>query len=149
MKRISTILVGLLTAGVALAQQAQDTQQAESLTLEQCIQYALENSVNAKNADIDQQIAKARVNETIGIGLPQISGTGSVVYNQKLPRFFTTYKEGAGGFIQIDKDAAQALGLKDGDVVAAQNFFQLKTSGNASLTANQIIFNGSYLVGLK
>jgi len=148
MKRICTILVGLLVAGVALAQQAQEVQ-TEPFTLEQCIQFALDNSIAAKNADIDQRIAKAKVNETIGIGLPQISGTGSVVYNQKLPRFFTTYKEGPGGFIQIDTAIAKNLGVKDGDVVAAQNFFQLKTAGNASVTANQIIFNGSYLVGLK
>ncbi len=147
MKRIITVLVGLLVAGVALAQQ---TQPAEQFTLEQCIQYALENSIAAKNADLEQRVAKARVNETIGIGLPQISGSGSVVYNQKLQRFFATYTapvEGQPtGFLG---DLSGVPGIKDGDVVAAQNFFQLKSSGTASLAINQILFNGSYLVGLK
>jgi outer membrane protein len=146
MKRTITFLVGLLVAGVAWAQQ---TQQAESFTLEQCIQYALDNSIAAKNAELDQRIAKAKVKETVGIGLPQITGTGSVVYNQKLPRFFTTYKADGSSFIQIADSTAQKLGLKDGDVVAAQNFFQLKAAGNAQVSINQILFSGSYLVGLK
>ncbi len=35
------------------------------------------------------------------------------------------------------------------DVLASQNFFQLKNSFAGSVTVNQLIFNGSYLVGLK
>jgi outer membrane protein len=140
MKRV-IILVGLFTASVAWAQQTQ----GESFTLEQCIKYALDNSVAAKNADLDQRIAKAKVNETIGIGLPQISGSASVVHNQKLQRFFTTYNPD-GGFVP-GLDAVP--GIQPGDVVAAQNFFQLKSAGTASLSINQIIFNGSYLVGLQ
>jgi len=147
MRRIITLLVGLFVAGVSWAQQTQ--QAGEKLTLEQCVQYALENSIAAKNADIDKRIAKAKVSETVGIGLPQITGTGSVVYNQKLPRFFTTYKADGSSFVAIPDSTAQKLGLKDGDVVAAQNFFQLKAAGNAQVSINQILFSGSYLVGLK
>jgi outer membrane protein len=145
MKRVITLLIGLFISGVTLARQSQGT----SFTLDQCIQFALENSISAKNAELDQRIAKAKVKETVGMGLPQISGTASVVYSQKLPRFFTTYNSDGSGFIQIPDTTAQRIGLEDGDVVAAQNFFQLKTSGNASVTINQLIFNGSYLVGLQ
>lgn len=119
-------------------------QDSTVFNLEQCIQYALTNAVAAKNATIDQSIAKARVNETIGIGLPQISGSASLVHNQKLQRFFTTYDPN-GGFI----DLGNIQGIQPGDVVSAENFFQLKSSGTASLTANQLIFNGSYIVGLQ
>ncbi len=119
-------------------------QSGGAFTVEQCIQYALENSIRARNAELDQRIAKAKVNETIGIGLPQISGSASIVNNPKLPRFFTSYNP--GGFLG---DLSSVPGLKPGDVIAAQNFFQLKASSSASLTLNQLIFNGSYLVGLK
>jgi len=112
-----------------------------AFTLDEAIQYALENSVRSKNAKIDQQIARAKVNETIGIGLPQISGSASIVNNPDLPRFFTQ----GGAFI----DVSQVPGAQPGDVVSSSNFFQLKASGNAGLTLNQLIFNGSYLVGLK
>src|SRR6478609_3196233 len=143
MKRISITLIGLLVAAVALAQQA-ETVQTEPFTLEQCIQFALDNSIAAKNADLDQRIAKAKINETIGIGLPQISGSASVVHNQKLPRFFTPYNP-EGGFL----DLSGIPGIQPGDVVAAKSPFQLPSSGNASLAINQIIFNGSYIVGLQ
>jgi outer membrane protein len=144
MRRIITLLVGLFVANVALAQQTE--QAAESFTLEQCIQYALENSIAAKNADIDQRIAKARVNETIGIGLPQISGTGSLVHNHTLPRFFGIYSDNPAGFSFFPTGIPNA---KNGDVLAAKSPFQLPSSGTASITANQILFNGSYLVGLQ
>src|SRR5690606_28730233 len=36
-----------------------------------------------------------------------------------------------------------------GDVVAFPNFFQLPSSGTAGIALNQLLFNASYLVGLK
>lgn len=115
-----------------------------SFTLEQCIKYALDNAVDVKNAVLDERIAAAKVKETIGIGLPQVSGTVAVVHNQKLQRFFTTYDPNGGFF-----DFSGVPGIQAGDVIAAQNFFQLKSSGNASVSVNQILFDGSYLVGLQ
>lgn len=118
--------------------------ESKPFTLDQCIQYALSNSYDISNAKIEEQIAVAKVKETIGIGLPQISGSAGVTHNQKLARFFTTYDPN-GGFI----DLSGVPGIQPGNVVAAQNFFQLKSAGTASLSLNQIIFNGSYLVGLQ
>lgn len=144
MKKFYVALVALLIS-ISGQAQAQTQPTTGSFTLEQAIEYALQNSIRSKNAMLDQRIAKAKVNETIGIGLPQISGAASVVSNPQLPRFFTTYN-GPGGFLG---DLSGIPGIQVGDVVAAQNFFQLKNSGNASLSVNQLIFNGSYLVGLQ
>lgn len=141
MRRVYILLIAVLPS---LSVTGQD-QKAGAFTLEQCIQYALENSIRARNAELDQRIAKAKVSETIGIGLPQISGSASVVNNPTLPRFFTTYT-GAAGFLG---DLSSVPGLKVGDAVAAKNPFQLPSAGTASMTLNQLIFNGSYLVGLK
>ena len=130
-----------------LLSMAQDKAPATaSFTLEQCIKYALENSIRSKNAALDQDIAKAKVNETIGIGLPQISATSSLVNNPQLPRFFAQWTGNPAGFLG---DLSGVPGIKPGDAIAAQNFFQLKNTGTASVTLNQLIFNGSYIVGLK
>jgi len=147
MKRVFTILTALFFSAVAWAQQ----EQSASFTLEQCIQYALDNSIAAKNADLDKQIAKAKVNETVGIGLPQISGSASIVHNQKLQRFFAYYPtaQAFGGLDENKQPLLNIPGLGDKDVVALQSPFQLKSSGTASATINQILFSGSYLVGLK
>jgi outer membrane protein TolC len=135
--KLSMLMLGLLIAGHANAQQ--------TFTLDQCIDYALKNSISVQNSVLDEQIASAKVKETIGIGLPQISIDGSLVHNPKLSRFFTTYS-GPDGFLG---DLSSVPGIQSGDVIAARNFFQLQSSGGASIGLNQLLFNGSYLVGLK
>lgn len=125
---------------------AQTSAGSQTLTLDECIAYALNNSVNVKNAVVDEKIADARVKETRGIGLPQVEASVGLTHNQKLPRFFLQNPEpGQESFFDI----SGISGIQPGDVVAAQNFFQLKSAGNAAVSVSQILFNGSYLVGLK
>ncbi|HEY0769529.1 MAG TPA: TolC family protein, partial [Sphingobacteriaceae bacterium] len=138
------LLVAFILASRALTL-AQENQNGQSFTLEQAVEYALANNANAKNATLDERIANARVKETRGIGLPQIDASVGITHNQKLPRFFSQYNPDQQGFI----DLSSIPGIQAGDVVALQNFFQLKSAGNASLTISQILFNGSYLVGLQ
>ena len=138
------LLVTLILAAPALSQ-AQQSSAGQSFTLEQAVEYALLNSPTAKNATLDERIADGMVKETRGIGLPQISATVGIQHNQKLPRFFSQYNPDQQGFI----DLSAIPGIQAGDVVALQNFFQLKSAGNAQLSVTQILFNGSYLVGLQ
>ncbi len=77
--------------------------------------------------------------------MPQVDASVGVVHNQKLPRFFgpnTTDSTAFSFFQNIE-------GAQDGDIVAGRNFFQLPSSGNAALNINQLLFNSSYLIGLK
>lgn len=115
-------------------------------TLQGCIDYALDNAVDMKNARLDELSASAKVKETIGIGLPQVTGAVDLVHNRELQRFFTLNP----GFLGLDSTQLVEIGVESGkEVVAAQNIFQLKNSGSASLTVSQLIFNGSYIVGLQ
>ena len=58
-------LLLLLMIGAVVHQPARaQTSGGSALTLEQCIDYALENSINIKNAVLDEEIADARVKET-------------------------------------------------------------------------------------
>jgi outer membrane protein TolC len=148
MKRIIHTL--LVSIALPLGANAQTTSPG-AFTLDDCIKYALENTIEVKNARVDEQIAEAKVKETFGIGLPQIEGSVAVQHNQKLPRFFAMYAT-AQGFAGQDEDGNPNLdipGVESTDIVAMQNFFQLKSSGNAGLTINQLLFNTTYLVGLK
>ena len=141
MNRFSKLLLVILALPVVGVAQA-----PASFTLEECIQYALDNSVTIKNAVVDEKIADARVKETRGIGLPQIDASVALMHNQKLPRFFVqTPQPGQPSFI----DLSGVPGVEPGDVVAMPNIFQLRSSGNATVSVNQILFNGSYLVGLR
>ncbi len=145
MKRLyQTILVSLLVPLWVNAQTADVP--SGSFTLEQSITYALENSINIQNSSIDEKISDAKVKETRGIGLPQIDGSVSLQHNAKLQRFYSTYDP--DGF-SILGDLSSVPDIKAGDVIAAQNFFQLPSNGTAALSINQILFNNSYLLGLK
>ena len=148
MKRIFYALFAVAISFPALGQSSSNGQ---VFTLEQCIEYALTNSVNIKNAIVDEKIADARVKETRGIGLPQIDASVSLQHNRKLPPFFAPYGV-VQGFAGKDENGNNKLdipGVGPTDVVASANFFQLPSNGNAALSINQILFNGSYLVGLK
>jgi outer membrane protein len=145
MKRLYTFLIALAVSGLALAQQPQSAGEGP-LTLEQCIEYALQNNITAENARVDREIADARVKETIGMGLPQISVASTIMHNQQLPRFFMAYNPGSPFF---PAGTPAPPGVNSGDVIATRNPFQLQSSGDASATINQLIFNGSYIVGLQ
>lgn len=148
MKRLYLVLLALSLSIITFAQE----QKTASFTLEQCIEYALQNSVNMQNAVIDQEIAESKVKETIGIGLPQVNASINATTNPTLPRFFSRYAV-AQGFSGINASTnqpnLQIPGLSGNDVVAGQNFFQLPNSLNASASITQLIFSGSYLVGLQ
>src|SRR5688572_17404355 len=59
-----------------------------AFTLDQCIQYALQNTIEIRNAHVDEKISESKVKETIGIGLPQVDASVGLVHNPTLPRMF-------------------------------------------------------------
>jgi len=135
-------IITLLFTCILLAGYSQGNDQI--FTLDQCVEYALKNAIAVQNSELDEKIATARVKETVGIGLPQIDGTASLDHNQQLRRFFSIYDPNSIFF------GGQTIpGANVGDVVSAQNFFQLKSSADAGVRVNQLLFNGSYLVGLQ
>jgi len=133
---------------IAIGSWAYGQDQGESFTLEECISYGLQNNVNVKNAILDEQIAQARVKETVGIGLPQVSGSVTIQKSPKLQRFFVKYNANSPSNF-IPPSAIQQQGIQDKDVVAIQNFLALKSQGVAAMNVDQMIFNGSYIVGLQ
>ncbi len=113
--------------------QAQEKQpDTVSFTLQQAIDYAFQNQASVLNSAIDNEIAQKKINELIGIGLPQINGTAS-----------------AQRFLRIPTQVipAAALGGPEGVAVPAQ--FSLEYQASAGLEATQLIFDGSYMVGIQ
>lgn len=116
----------------SLAAQQIDSSKTHSFNLEECINYAFEHQRNVLNAALDQKIADAKVKETIGIGLPQVNGSADFQDFLKLPTSLLPgeiFNQPAGTFIPVQ--------------------FGVKYNSNLGLSANQLLFNGSYLVGLQ
>lgn len=113
-----------------------------AMNLKQCIDYALVHSSTIANAKLDEYIAYAKIGETRAIGLPQINISADAIDNPTLKKLFF---KGDNNFLQ----GTPAFTGNGNDVAAVDNFFQLRSSGDANITASQIIFNGSYIVGLQ
>ena len=140
-----TILLSVFVLTVGQQVRAQD--EVPIFGLDECQQYAIDNSFLMKNSTLDEELAESKVRETIGIGLPQVTGSATVQHSPKLNRFFAEYSE--NGSFALTPDQATQLGVEPGDVYAAENFFQLKSNADLGVGVQQMIFNGSYIVGVK
>jgi outer membrane protein TolC len=109
-------------------------QETQSFSLAQAQSYALENNYDKVNAESDLLIAKKKVWETTGIGLPQVN------FEAKLQNF-------------IDLPTSLIPASAFNPNAPAGEFAELKFGTNynnsATISANQLLFDGSYLVGLK
>lgn len=101
------------------------------LTLKTAREYALEHSFDTRMAGLDLESARKKVKETVASGLPQISS--NINYNNNMilatmliPNFF----EG-----------------KPEEKIPVQ--FGTQHNASASIQVQQLLFNGSYLVGLQ
>ncbi|QIP12284.1 TolC family protein [Spirosoma aureum] len=80
MKQTMLIVLGLLANWVS----AQDAPSG-GYTLAQCVEYARVNNPNIKIARVNEQISLAQTQQVIGRNLPQVSVSGSVLDNVKIP----------------------------------------------------------------
>ncbi len=103
--------------------QRADAHKDSSYTLDQCLNYAFANQANVKNAVLDQQISKYKVNETRAYGLPQINFEGNTMYNVQLQPMFMT-NQVANDF--IGGGAPLPAGVDPNGTMAIPNLFQLK-----------------------
>lgn len=108
---------------------AQDT---SNFSLEEAINYAKTNSYAMLNADDDIAAAKRKVWETTTMGLPQVNATLDYQNFIKQP---------------VQLIPAEFLGGNAGEF--AEISFGTKQNMNAAATLSQLLFNGSYLVGLQ
>jgi len=141
MKKIFFSISISLISFPSFSQIARDTGK-HVFSLKQCIDYALQNQYLMKNAALDEIIASDRVKEVRGIGFPQINTSVQLSNNDPLRRMFIV-GTGYPSFLTGNQT------IPAGQVVAAPNFFQLKSSGDASISISQLIFSSSYIVGLR
>lgn len=107
-------------------------EEKQSFTLQEAIDYALENNRTAKNAALDIKAAEQQKWETTATGLPQVSA--EVAYQNFLKQ-------------QVSVIPAEFFGGNPGEF--AEVVFGTKQNMSATATLNQKIFDGSYLVGLQ
>ena len=127
-------LYGWLIAAFTLLGVQNVTGQASELsfTLEQARAYAVQNSYSTRKAAMDQEIAIKKMKETTAIGLPQIGVLAD--FSQ---------------FIDIPTSLLPAEMNPAGGTEPFPAQFGTEFNVGAAVTVNQILFNGSYIVGLQ
>ncbi|MBW6480689.1 MAG: TolC family protein [Bacteroidales bacterium] len=122
------LITAIIFAGIISA----NANEPLRLSLEDAQKYALEHNLELRNAKADANIASRQVWEITASGLPQIDG--SVGY-----QYFTD--------IPTNLVPAEFFGGEPGEFAEIQ--FGTEQNLTASLSVNQLIFDGSYIVGLQ
>ena len=104
----------------------------KNLTLEDAISFALENNSEIKNAKLEIDKAYKQKWKTISIGLPQVKANFDYTNFLELP---------------VSLIPAQFFGGQEGDFAEVSFGTEQNLVGSARIS--QIIFDGSYIVGVK
>lgn len=128
MKQTLILIFSLLLGLPILSQEIQE----QSFSLQEAIDYALEHNRSALNAQKDIEAAEQQKWETTATGLPQLDA--KIDYQNFIKQ-------------QVQLVPAEFFGGNQGEFLPVT--FGTKQSVNASATLNQLLFDGSYLVGLQ
>lgn len=127
----STLLIAF---SVILFQSKAQDSKSNSFSLQQSIDYAVKNSPNQLNAELDLRASVYRKREIASAGLPQITGSFDFKDYLELP----TSLFPLNAFNPLaPADAFQAVK------------FGLQYNATAGLNASQLLFSSDYLFGLK
>ena len=153
MLTLFSLLVNLL-----FAQQTQKDS-IQSYSLKQAQEYALQNSPLVKNANLDLESAKKKIWETTALGLPQVNSKLAYSYQITIPALesqFTGLTQLGTWMYGADQALAGLTGSSNFGLVPAPDpnqqvatNSQLRWGLTYDITATQLLFSGSYLVGLQ
>ena len=133
-KLFPTIFLSIFIVSWCFAQEPDKQVDAEPkvFSLNEAVDYAIENSNQVKSSYLDIDYAKGQIKEYTSIGLPQVEGKVDYNYFVDVPV----------SFIPPNSDLNPTP-----DYIPVQ--FGTKNQLNAELTLTQLILDGSYFVGLK
>ena len=128
---INLILNILFLFGFVIQVRSQNEERSV-FSLADAREYAVKNNYNIKNANTDIKLSEKKVWETTSIGLPQINT--QVNYQN---------------FIDIPTSVvpAEAFGGPAGEILELQ--FGTEQNAALSISATQLVFDGTYIVGLQ
>lgn len=113
-------------------------QQTTKFSIKEAVAFAKKNNLSLQSTRLEENIANKKVKETLAQGLPQISAGASYNNNiqiatQRLPNFIN--------------DALPAGSPRGPEFIDAQ--FGVANSLTVNAQLNQLIFDGTYFLGLK
>jgi outer membrane protein len=154
-KKQMLLLVAMILGGTLLS----IAQETEKLSLEKSIKMALQNNTNIINSKIDLKIAQKKIWETTAMGLPHVDVKSSYQHLFSVP--VLSFPGTQLSKTRVPMDPATGIGttseiqLSTGENIYMNNVagtpiaLGIKDNITADLTVSQLIFSGSYIVGLQ
>jgi outer membrane protein TolC len=156
-KQKTTLLLAVLFLAGTLATYAQDP---VKLSKKDALKIALQYNTDILNSELDLKMAQKKIWETTASGLPHIDGKGTYTHTFKVPTM------SFGGGMELSKTKVpydpvsstgtiSELGLQSGETIylnalkGAEVELGVPNSTTFDLTLSQLIFSGSYIVGLQ
>lgn len=127
MKRIT--IIALLLGSFSLR-----AQEVKEFSFKDAISFAEQNNSGYKNAQLDVKIAKETVKQTASFGLPQVSAGFGYQQYLEIPGNWVA------NFTKVPGSAAP-------DFIFIR--FQQEYASSANINVNQLLFDGTYIVGLQ
>lgn len=106
----------------------------KKLSLKEAKKIALENNIQVKNAHLDSENADSKIWETIAMGLPQVTAQSRYQNFIELPVSVLPAR-----FVNPNAKPGEIVAVRAGTPQAMNN----------TVTVNQLIFDGSYIVGVQ
>lgn len=150
------LMVAVFLVGTILAH----AQQATPLSLKDALNLALQNNTNILNSELDLKIAQKKVWETTATGLPQINAKGDYQHIFKVPTlnfggkttlsntevpWNPSTQSGTMSSVTLSNGESIYLNAEAGTPIE----LALPNNTTFSFTLSQLIFSGSYFVGLQ
>lgn len=131
------------------------------LSLQQAVSYAVQNKSSLLATRLGEATAAARVGEIKSAGLPQVNVAATLSNNFKLQKSLVDVGAFGGGTAPA-LTAADIAKAQSGQTATLSQVevervalppqaiaFGLQYAGNSSVSVSQLLFDGSYLIGLK
>lgn len=129
MKKTKLLLLSIIASFIATNARAQS-----AFSIEEAVDYAIKNHSSVKNSLVGMQDAELQIKEIKYAGMPQINGQFAYTYNAIVPTQLIDAKN-------FNPEAAE------GEVVKFK--FGVPWGGQAGIAVNQLIFDATWLVGLR
>ncbi|MFY0643787.1 MAG: TolC family protein [Bacteroidia bacterium] len=139
MNKLFTLII-LFISALAGAQEL-------SLSLDEAIAKAMEHNPELNNAQLDVESSEAKVKEVLSTGLPQVNGNVNFTHNLEIPT--SVLPDFISPSVYGVLFAENLLPSKDIQIGSFPAQFGVPYSMQATVGLNQLVFDGTYFLGLK
>lgn len=130
---LAALLLGV-TGALHAQSPAPEVPSSLNLTLDQCVEYALQYNLAMRGARLEIETARQQEREALSAGLPNLTGTFDLTRNEVIQRVFLP-----GVFFSGDAN--------DTRVIPAE--FGTRYTSTLSANFSQMVFDGTFFVALK